>query len=71
LTLRSLERRADQLRAAFHQQTPEGRREWNALCNRSMAAVSDKAFQTFKAIFIPEPKKPGRKPKIRSGGAAT
>jgi hypothetical protein len=69
LTLFSLERRADELRAAFHRETPEGRREWDAFVNRSWAARQDKAFQNFKAIFAPERRKPGRKPKNRSGEA--
>ena len=71
LKLHSLERRAEELRRDFYKQTPQGRRESDAFFNRSWAAASDKAFQKFKASIAPEPKRPGRKPKSRSGEAAT
>lgn len=31
------------------------------------AAAQDKAFQDFKALFVPERKNPGRKPKATQG----
>lgn len=71
LNRRSLERKADALRAEFHCQTATGRREWDANWNRYWIARQDGAFQAFKSTFIPERKKPGRKPKARTEESAS
>jgi hypothetical protein len=59
----NLERKAEELRAEYHRQTVAGQREWEAKWKRYWKASNDDAFRAFKAIFIPERKKPGRKPK--------
>ena len=56
-----IERKAKELRDEIHRLTPAGRREWSAFECRCWAARQDKAFQDFKALFVPERKKPGRK----------
>ncbi|HEX5687378.1 MAG TPA: hypothetical protein VFY73_25460 [Ideonella sp.] len=52
-----------ELAEVLYRQTPAGQSEWFAQCNRSLKADRDQAFQAFKATFIPQRKKPGRKPK--------
>lgn len=71
LARRNLERKADALRIEFHHQTTAGRMERAASSDRYWKASRDEAFQAFKAIFVPERKKPGRKPKGRPGMAAS
>ena len=70
---RSLERKAEALRAEYHRHTPEGAREWEAAWDRYWQTVKDQRFQAFKAL-VPGlvPPKRGRKPKTEttSNGAA-
>jgi hypothetical protein len=63
-TGQQLARKAAALKAEFHRHTPQGRREWDALCKRYWAACSDRHFQSFKAL-VPGlvPPKRGRKPR--------
>lgn len=58
---RDIERKAEELRVKAYRLTPEGDREWRAFMARCWAASQDKAFQDFKALFVPERKKQGRK----------
>jgi len=46
--------------------SPAGKRQSDAEWRRHWAAHTDKAFQAFKATFMPIRKKPGRKPKASS-----
>ena len=55
-----------ELAAVLHRHSPSGQREWEMAWNRYWRAHEDKAFQAFKAIFVPQRKKPGRKPKTSS-----
>lgn len=58
---RDIERKAEELRVKAYRLTPEGDREWRAFADRCWAASQDKAFQDFRALFVPERKRPGRK----------
>lgn len=58
---RDIERKAKELRDEIHRLSPAGQREWSAFVGRCWAAREDKAFQDFKALFVPERKRPGRK----------
>lgn len=58
---RDIERKAKELREKTYRLSPDGEREWRAFGARCWAASQDKAFQDFKALFVPERKKPGRK----------
>lgn len=64
---RAIERKAEALRDEIYHLSPAGQREWDANWRRYWAARADKAFQAFKAISVPERKKPGRKPKSEAG----
>ena len=68
-THRELQRKADELAAAYHRQTPDGSREWNAKWKRYQATCNDERFQAFKAL-VPGlvPPKRGRKPKTQASG---
>lgn len=63
----NIEEKAKALRDEIYRQSDAGRREqdlaWGAWCK----SKEDEAFQAFKAIFIPERKKPGRKPRGSEG----
>ena len=61
---RSLERKAEELRADYYRHTTAGAREWEANWRRYWQTVEDKRFQKFKAL-IPGliPPKRGRKPR--------
>lgn len=65
---RAIDRKARELRDEIHRLAPAGAREWRAFGARCWAASQDKAFQDFKALFVPERKRPGRKPKDTQGG---
>jgi hypothetical protein len=64
---RAIERKAEELRDEVYSLSPAGQREEEAHRSRYWAAIQDKAFQDFKALFAPERKKPGRKPKATQG----
>lgn len=60
---RAIQKRVAELADELYRQSAAGQREWSANWNLYWKAREDKAFQAFKSIFIPERKKPGRKPK--------
>lgn len=64
-----LEKKAE-LVAELYRHSAAGQREWNAQWNLYWKAREDKAFQAFKSIFMPERKKPGRKPKAQASEGA-
>lgn len=57
---RGIERQAEALRREIHHLTPAGQREHQVFEGLLWAARQDKAFQDFKAMFVPPRKKPGR-----------
>lgn len=63
---RAIDRKAKELRDEIHRLTPAGFSEWRSFEARCWAASQDRAFQDFKALFVPERKKPGRKPKAEA-----
>lgn len=69
-TRQALKRQAEELAAAYHRHTAAGSAEWNANWKRYWATVEDKKFQAFKSTFLPERKKPGRKPKAQASEGA-
>lgn len=58
-----IKKKAKALADEIYGLSPAGRSEWFIHCDRLWAARKDAAYQAFKAKFIPERKKPGRKPK--------
>lgn len=63
---RNIEEKAEALRDEIYRQSAAGRREWEVNWSRDRKTQEDKAFQAFKSIFVPERKKPGRKPKAQA-----
>lgn len=57
---RRVERKAMELAALIHSQSPQGEREHYERCARFFKARDDVAFQAFKAVVLPERKRPGR-----------
>lgn len=68
LKWRDIERKRDDLRRDIYHLSPAGRIDLEADFFRRTAAREDIAFQTFKAKFVPQRKRPGRKPTIRQAG---
>ena len=62
---KKLDRQAEELRAAYHRQSSAGQRERDFRWKLYWNACDDKAFQAFKAIFIPGRKKPGRRKAVQ------
>lgn len=54
------------LNEELYRQSPEGRMEFSARWCACLAARQDKAYQAFRALCIPERKKPGRPRKSAS-----
>lgn len=67
---RAVERAAEKLRHETHLGSDAGRMEWQAKRERYWVAREDQAFQAFKAIFVPERKKPGSKAKAEAAQGA-
>ena len=67
---RDIERQRDELTEAIYRQTPSGRYQWEKDWGIYWKAREDKAFQQFKALVVPERKKPGRPAKRASVQAA-
>ncbi|WP_028600828.1 hypothetical protein [Ottowia thiooxydans] len=59
----NIEEKAKELAAEIRRHTPQAIREDRLRWDRYWKAHRDTAFQAFKAKFVPERKKPGRKPK--------
>lgn len=64
---RNIERKENELKAAKHRLTSAGMAEWDAHWHRLNAAISDKAFQAFKAkVPALNPPRRTRKPKTQA-----
>lgn len=62
---REIKRKARELEEAVYRASAAGRREWDAQWGRLQAARQDMAFQCFKDLLVPAPKKRGRPAKAR------
>lgn len=60
---RMIEKKANALRDELYRHSDAGRREHDENWQRYWAAREDEAFQAFKSIFVPQRKRPGRKPR--------
>jgi hypothetical protein len=60
-----LQKKAE-LVVALYRQSPAGQLAWQDHWTRYCNARQDKAFQSFKGVFMPERRKPGCKPKAQA-----
>lgn len=67
---RAILQKKRELEAEIRRHSAWAERERNALWDRYWKAKQDGAFQAFRALVVPERKKPGRKPgaKVQGGG---